>query len=56
VGASPGTLVFPPGTTRLKVIRYDREQLIERADVTVDELPALLAAGQASTRSRSPTS
>jgi len=46
IGAAPGTLVFPPGTTRLNVIRYDREQLLERADVGIDELPSIVRPGQ----------
>jgi magnesium transporter len=46
VGASPGTLVLPAGTTRLNVIRYDKEQLFERKDVRADELAGLLVPGQ----------
>jgi magnesium transporter len=38
--------VFPEGTTRLNVIRYDGTQLFERNGVAIDELPALLAPGQ----------
>ncbi|HTO08460.1 MAG TPA: magnesium/cobalt transporter CorA [Myxococcota bacterium] len=46
VGAAPGALVFPPGSTRLNVIRYDKTQLVERKDVPLDELPGLIAPGQ----------
>ncbi len=46
VGAAPGTIVFPQGTTRLNVIRYDKEQLFERTGVGIDELPALIVPGQ----------
>ena len=38
--------MFPAGPTRLKLIRYDKDQLLERADVRVDELPGLLVPGQ----------
>ena len=38
--------MFPAGPTRLKLIRYDKDQLTERADVRVDELPGLLVPGQ----------
>ncbi len=46
MGASPGTLVFPAGGTRLNVIRYDQQELTERGDVAVDELPGLLVPGK----------
>jgi len=46
IGAAPGALVFPQGTTRLNVIRYDKEQLVERKDARVDELPSLIVPGQ----------
>ena len=46
IGAAPGTIVFPTGTTRLNVIRYDRERVLEREGVTIEELAALLQPGQ----------
>jgi magnesium transporter len=47
VGAAPGVLVFPAGaTTRLNVIRYDKERLLEQKDVRIDELASLLQPGQ----------
>src|SRR5262249_31228328 len=45
VGAAPGALVFPVGTTRLNVIRYDKTELVERKDVRLDELPSLIVPG-----------
>jgi magnesium transporter len=38
--------VFPAGTTRLNVIRYDRELVIERVGVTIEELTTLVQPGQ----------
>ena len=46
VGAAPGTIVFPPGTTRLNVIHYDKERLFERTNVPIAELAALIEPGQ----------
>src|SRR5262245_41625960 len=46
VGASPGTLVFPQGGTRINVIRYDALELVERGNVGIDEIPGLLQLGK----------
>ncbi len=49
VGSTPGVLVFPPGddaaTTRIHLIRYDRDHVDEHRSVPVERLPGLLAAG-----------
>lgn len=42
VGAAPGALVFPPGTSRLNVFRYDHDGFVELPDVRVDDLPTLM--------------
>ena len=46
IGASPGTLVFPAGATRLKLIAFDKDQLVEREGLRLDELAALVRPGQ----------
>jgi len=46
VGAAPGVLVFPPGSTRLNVFRYGKDQFVERTDVRIEDLPAFLQPGQ----------
>jgi magnesium transporter len=38
--------VFPPGATRLNVIRYDKDDLLERANVTADDVAALVQPGR----------
>ena len=38
--------MFPQGATRLNLIRYDKEQLVERADLPIDELAGQLVSGQ----------
>ena len=39
-------MIFPAGSSRLNVIRYDKDELFEQRDVAVEELPALLVPGQ----------
>jgi magnesium transporter len=39
-------MVFPAGSTRLKLISYDKDTFAERADVRVEELPAAFASGK----------
>jgi magnesium transporter len=46
VGAAPGALIFPPGATRIHVIRYDKERQLERSDVPVEDLASLVQPGQ----------
>jgi magnesium transporter len=46
VGSSPGTVVFPQGSTRLNVIRYDAQELVERGNVRIDEIPGLMQPGK----------
>jgi len=45
VGAAPGALVFPAGSSRINVIRYDRDHFAERSGVAIEELAALLQPG-----------
>ena len=46
IGAAPGTLVFPTGATNLKLIAYDKDHLLERDHVRLEELDALIKPGQ----------
>lgn len=46
VGSAPGVLVFPAGVSRLNVFRYDERSFVERHDIPIEEIPALVRPGQ----------